>query len=33
MSCPTLRGVQWAVLCAYARTLPLGPERLLLISA
>lgn len=27
MICPTLRGVQWAVLCAYARTLPLGSER------
>lgn len=27
-SCPTLRGIQWAVLCAYARTLPIGPERL-----
>lgn len=28
MTCPTTRGVQWAVLCAYARTLPIGPERL-----
>lgn len=27
MTCPTVRGVQWAVLCAYARTLPLSHER------
>lgn len=26
-ACPTIRGIQWAVLCAYARTLPLGLER------